>query len=233
MESLDAPTGHYEAATIGPAPRLRRIAWSTDLGFARVEPEVRKIIEESARALAAAVGAELVEAHPSTGHPGMVWFTAAAAGDANFVDGLTEVQRALIDPGFLEFSELGRQLTGVNIAAALDGRHQINRKMTAFFEQYDLLLAPVCAALPFAKAGPPPTVIDGQDMGPTGFFPFTSLANVTGHPAASVPAGLSASGLPVGMQIIGPRLADVLVLQASAAYESARPWPRPPMAISQ
>ena len=55
-------------------------------------------------------------------------------------------------------------------------------------------------------------------------YPF----NFSGHPAASVPAGLTDAGLPCGLQIVGPRFGDALVLRASLAYEEARPWDRWP-----
>jgi aspartyl-tRNA(Asn)/glutamyl-tRNA(Gln) amidotransferase subunit A len=97
--------------------------------------------------------------------------------------------------------------------------------MTAFFEQYDLLLTPTTAALPFVAEGPPPSQIAGREGAI--FIPCTYPFNFTGHPAASIPAGLSASGLPIGLQIVAPRLADALLLQVSAAFEAACPWSYP------
>ena len=108
-----------------------------------------------------------------------------------------------------------------------DERHQINRKMTAFFESYDLLLTPTVAVTAFPKSGPPPTSIAGTEVNPAAYLPFTPPFNLTGHPAASVPAGLANNGLPVGLQIVAARHDDIRVLRASAAFEAARPfaWP--------
>ena len=89
-----------------------------------------------------------------------------------------------------------------------------------------MLLTPACAALPFAAEGPPSRIIGGREAGPAGFIPFTYPFNLTGHPAASLPAGL-VEGLPVGLQVVGPRHGDALVLAVSAAYEAVRPWTFP------
>ena len=70
----------------------------------------------------------------------------------------------------------------------------------------------------------PPAYIDGQFIGSAGFSQFTYAFNLTGHPAASVPCGFAANGLPVGLHIVGRRFDDATVLRASAALEAVRPW---------
>ncbi|MBA4179886.1 MAG: amidase [Anaerolinea sp.] len=224
LDSLDGPVGVYEAATLAPPPKLRRIAWSADLGFAIVDPEVEAVCLAAAKALASALGVELVEACPGFDDPVGTWYTLAATGDAHMLDSMTQEQRELVEPGFIAFADRARTISGVEIAKAQQERHTLNRTMTAFFGDYDLLLTPTTAALPFAKEGPPPDTIAGKPVTPAGFVPFTSPFNTTGHPAASVPAGMSASGLPIGLQIVAPRHQDTLLLSVSAAYEQARPW---------
>ncbi len=226
-EVLDGPTGVYEAAATAEPPRLRRVAWSADLGYAAVEPEVVAIARAAAERLATAVGAELVEANPGFGDPLDAWMTIAAAGDTRMVDEMTPEQRAKLEPGFLRFAEVGRQFTAVDVARALEERHQANRAMTRFFAEFDLLLTPTTAATAFAAEGPPPMVIAGRKVGPAGFIPFTYPFNFLGLPAASLPAGLSSEGLPVGLQAVAPRFADTLLLRVSAAYEAASPWRYP------
>ena len=76
----------------------------------------------------------------------------------------------------------------------------------------------------FAAGGPPPSEIDGRPVPLLGAVAFTYPFNFSGHPAATVPAGLTPNGLPTGLQIIAPRHQDSLVLQAAFAFEQAMPW---------
>jgi len=227
LEVLDSTGHNFEAAATGPAPRLRRIAFSADLGYAVVDPEVIAMTRAAAAVLAASVGAELVEAGPGFADPLQPWITIAASGDTRLVDSMTPEQRALLEPGFARFAELGRSISAVQVAEALEARHLTNRTMTAFFEEYDLLLTPTTATTPFIAEGPPPTTIGGKPASPAGFIPFTYPFNFTGHPAASLPAGLAANGLPVGLQAVAPRHADAFLLGVSAAFERAQPWTYP------
>ncbi|MBN2080561.1 MAG: amidase, partial [Spirochaetes bacterium] len=103
-------------------------------------------------------------------------------------------------------------------------RTEQNRVLWNLFERFDLLLTPTMPTEAFAAGGPPPTEIDGRSISIFDAVAFTYPFNLSGHPAASVPAGLTESGMPTGLQIVGPRYRDDLVLQASRAYEMARPW---------
>lgn len=96
--------------------------------------------------------------------------------------------------------------------------------MARFMAQYDLVLTPTAplAAFPIDRDGP--GTIAGRQVADDAWSPCLYPANLTGQPAISVPAGFTPSGLPVGLQIIGERLADRLVLSAAAAFESAQPW---------
>jgi aspartyl-tRNA(Asn)/glutamyl-tRNA(Gln) amidotransferase subunit A len=71
-----------------------------------------------------------------------------------------------------------------------------------------------------------PTEIDGREVAPGMAVPFTMLANLCWNPALSVPAGTTSEGLPVGVQVIGRRHADDVVLRLGRIFEQARPWPR-------
>jgi aspartyl-tRNA(Asn)/glutamyl-tRNA(Gln) amidotransferase subunit A len=98
-----------------------------------------------------------------------------------------------------------------------------------FFERYDLLLTPTLGLPAFTLGMVGPNEVAGRAVPHLGWtlgYPF----NYSGQPAISVPAGFTASGLPVGLQIVGRRLDDALVLRAAAAFEQRRPWAarRPP-----
>jgi aspartyl-tRNA(Asn)/glutamyl-tRNA(Gln) amidotransferase subunit A len=105
-------------------------------------------------------------------------------------------------------------------------RTEVNRVLWKLFDRYDLLLTPTTPNEAFAAEGPPPGEIGGRPASFLDFLAFTYPFSVSGHPAASVPAGLTASGLPAGLQIVGARHRDDLVLQAARAFERARPWYR-------
>jgi aspartyl-tRNA(Asn)/glutamyl-tRNA(Gln) amidotransferase subunit A len=102
-------------------------------------------------------------------------------------------------------------------------RQAIAARMEALFTDHDLLV------LPGFHVPPPP--VPGLPEGLRGKAPaLTCWANHTGQPVASLPCGLTRDGLPIGMQIAGPRFADALVLRAARAFEAARgPFPRPPL----
>jgi amidase/aspartyl-tRNA(Asn)/glutamyl-tRNA(Gln) amidotransferase subunit A len=96
------------------------------------------------------------------------------------------------------------------------------------FENYDLLICPTLACMPVDNATDGNTLgpesINGEPMNRLIGWCMTYFTNFTGHPSASIPAGLSEDGMPVGMQIIGRRGADADVLAASAVFEQLRPW---------
>jgi aspartyl-tRNA(Asn)/glutamyl-tRNA(Gln) amidotransferase subunit A len=107
--------------------------------------------------------------------------------------------------------------------AAVNRRGALGQLMNAFHERYDLLLMPTLPIPAFAAGQETPTQ-NGHWMDWT---PFTYPFNLTQQPAASIPCGLTQSGLPVGLQIVGPRYEDVLVLRASRAFEGLRPFALP------
>ena len=76
-------------------------------------------------------------------------------------------------------------------------------------------------------------MIDGREVDAFYWMSFTFPFNLTGQPAASVPAGFTPDGQPIGLQIIGRRLDDGLVSRASAAYESAAPCDRRPQILAK
>ena len=96
--------------------------------------------------------------------------------------------------------------------------------MRPAYEKFDLILCPTLPVPPFAVGQDDAPPIMGETLGPLQWTRFTYPFNLTGQPAASVPAGWTATGLPVGLQIIGDRYADLLVLQASRAFEQVQPW---------
>jgi aspartyl-tRNA(Asn)/glutamyl-tRNA(Gln) amidotransferase subunit A len=92
------------------------------------------------------------------------------------------------------------------------------------FAHFDILLTPTVPCDPPAARGPLPTHVGARALPPSGLASFTLPANVAWLPAATVRAGMSRAGLPVGLQIIAPRGADDRVLSTARAFERYRPW---------
>jgi aspartyl-tRNA(Asn)/glutamyl-tRNA(Gln) amidotransferase subunit A len=109
------------------------------------------------------------------------------------------------------------------------GRMALGTLLGTFHERYDLLLTPTMPLPAFEVGREVPAGSAARRW--TSWTPFTYPFNMTQQPAASVPCGWTSKGLPVGLQVVGPRFADALVLAACAAFEQARPWrdQRPPL----
>lgn len=120
--------------------------------------------------------------------------------------------------------ERGLKLRGVDFANALGARHDFWEQVRPVYERFDLLLCPTLAAPQFAVGQDDADPLDGQRLGPLQWTRFTYPFNLTGQPAASVPAGWTKTGLPVGLQLVGDRHADLVVLQAARAWEQVQPW---------
>ena len=99
-------------------------------------------------------------------------------------------------------------------------------EIAELFDGIDLLCTPMASVAPFAAEGPMPTEVAGVEVHAGMSVVLGFLASLVNLPAASVPAGRTAAGLPVGLQVVGPRFGEHLVLAAAARLESARPWPR-------
>lgn len=199
-----------------------RVAFSRDLGFAPVEPAIADICERAAKRFSE-MGCFVEEASPGFGHQGETFLRVAAPADAVWIGELSDEQRDQLDEPAKFFYEYGRQVSGADMVRAQLARMELWRTMQRFHERYDLLLAPVtsCTAFP---VGEEPKQIDGKDIPPSGWMPFTQPFNLTGQPAASVPAGFDSKGLPVGLHVIGRAYEDAMVLRACRAFEQVQPW---------
>lgn len=206
---------------MGEALPPRRVAWSPDLGYARVEPEVARVALAAARKLPW----ELEEAHPGFPDPEDVelgiWCTVYAA---RFGE-LDPAQRGLMDPGLVEVIDQGMRMPASELARGSLARTRLWETVERFFRTYDLLVTPTMPVVAFPASQQHPLPVDKPTL--FGWTPFTYPFNLTGLPALTVPAGLTSEGLPVGLQIIGRRGADRQVLAAGAAFEQAAPWPFP------
>lgn len=204
-----------------------RIGWSSDLGFAAVDPEVEGLAREAAGHLAAAAGADLVEVDVALTDPVKTWMSAGVVD--LWLDLLPGMWPAAADDFTLYVRRVLEQTEAFPVskyARALQRRVQLQADAAAVFAEVDVLLTPTTAVPAYAAEGPPPTEIAGRAVEGAMATPFTMLANLCWNPACSVPAAPTAEGLPVGLQVMGSRHADEVVLRLARLYEQARPWPR-------
>lgn len=219
--SLPAGDIDWLAAPTKAIGRLR-IAYTPDFGFSAVDDEVRAITMEAARAFATDLGCELVEDSPPLKDMFDLFLTIIMR-DTDLRGMRALAAEGLIHlPGLLMM--LQRDWTGETFTDAAMKRQEICNLLARFMMGYDLLLTPTVSSPPFSIAEFNPDNINGVPVAEVNPSPFTYPFNWTGQPAASIPAGFTKAGLPVGLQIVGRHLADDVVLSAAAAFEQARPW---------
>lgn len=191
-----------------------RVAYSPTLGYATVDPEVAAVVEAAVTRLA---GAELqvTAADPGFADPLDAFELLWAAGAATMLAGFPAGSRERVDPGLRAVWEYGEGVSAVDYLEARNVAAQLGITMGAFHQDHDVLVTPT-VAVPAFEAGHDVPPGSGLRSWPQ-WTPFTYPFNLTQQPAISIPAGRTAAGLPVGLQIVGPRHSDDLVL-AVARY---------------
>jgi amidase len=235
------PFALEESVPLAPATRRSiagwRIAYSPDFDVFPVDPAVGAVVADAVQAFEAA-GARVQPVRLGIGHDQRelsdVWCRLMMPGYVEMFEGfkrngldLLADHRDDLPPEFLQWIDQGHAMTVPQLVRDQAIRTEVYDAIQAVLANYDLLITPTAACLPVENAA------DGNTKGPSRIadvevdpligWCLTYPVNFTGHPAASIPAG-TASGLPVGMQIIGRRYADADVLTASAVFERLRPW---------
>ena len=218
--SVSAPVPDYLAACEAPVDGMR-VAWSPTLGYAKPTPEVLKTTEEAVRALEdLGVSVELVE--EVLADPVELWNAEFFAGAGTRLKDALQNSRELLDPAVAEILDGALDATVADYYAKVFARYELREKVRRFFERYDLLLTPT-VPVPAFEAGVdvPPQL---PDRNVVSWVYYTYPFNLTGNPAASVPCGSTAEGLPVGLQVVAGTNREADVLRLSAAFELARSW---------
>ena len=236
--SLPDDGSNYLAATRR-SIRGMRIAYSPNFDIFPVEEEVLSVVGEAVKAFEEA-GARVEKASVGLKQDQRelsdIWMREVgvryAEISANFkkasaVDLLGD-HREDLTPQLVNLLEAGQKMSALDYRLDDVVRTEVFDAIQDLFERYDLLLTPTLAVPPFDNADDGNTVgpseINGEEVDPLLGWCLTYPINYTGHPAASVPAGFTTEGLPIGMQIVGQRFADETVLAASATFERMRPW---------
>ncbi|MDT0301859.1 amidase [Streptomonospora wellingtoniae] len=217
---LPSPAYSFAESLETPVRGLR-IAYSPALGHLSVDPEVARIVADAAAAFEE-LGAVVEQADPpipeSLEHFQILWYTGAAKA----TEALGDAQRERLDPGLREIVEEGLTYSAQDYLTAMATRMSMGEAMGRFHREYDLLLTPAMPVPAFEAGLEAPSGWGERRW--TSWAGFSYPFNMTQQPAASVPCGFTGSGLPVGLQVVGPRHGDPLVMAACRAFETARPW---------
>jgi Asp-tRNA(Asn)/Glu-tRNA(Gln) amidotransferase A subunit family amidase len=216
--SYPAPPADYLAAVESPSLDGLRIAMSVDLGFAELDPEVRTCFLTALDTISDA-GAQLSPAHPQPIDPTGLWDSIALPEGYASEGPVVEANPDLVGSDATAIVMAGAEFSARQYLDSQHARSAYSERWENFFDDYDVLLTPMMPVTAFEIGRLAPATIDGRPV-PESFDAWCALAlpaNLAGLPAVSVPIGSGRDGLPVGMQVMGRRWADAVVLRAAAA----------------
>jgi aspartyl-tRNA(Asn)/glutamyl-tRNA(Gln) amidotransferase subunit A len=221
--SLPHPGRSYLEAVRTPLDTKLRIGFSPDLGYAVVQSDVAAAVEEGVRVLER-LGHRVTQ---HTGGPpalGREWGIINSFELATHLHSYLPEHEEKFGRTFLWAVKLGWEMTPEAWGHAAQLRARLNDWCAEVFDRFDVLVTPTVPYDPPPAKGPFPETIEGRPQPIAGVASFTIPFNLSWHPAATVRVGLSRAGLPMGMQIVGPRHRDDLALQVARAFERERPW---------
>ncbi len=216
-----------EAVAKARSPRGLRLAYAPDIADIGVNGEIEQICRTAAHDLRdAGASVDEIEINMSDGRDAFI----ALRGEAMAGNHLQRLERiGELDDNLAGNIRAGFALTATDLARAEHKRAEIWHRWRGLFEKYDLVLTPTAPVPPFPVEKNYPEVVEGRKMrmymdwiGPT------FLVSLAALPAASVPAGLTSAKLPVGLQIVGPRFSEPLILSAAKFVEEVHPIGVPP-----
>jgi len=207
-----------------------RALFTPDCGYAVVEPEVVELAGVAAARLMRA--AKLVDTG-GTFHPANIYRDWGALNLATLEEDLT--RDGILPDGYDRLSEMTKFLLNrirqrraeINLKASWKRIEELNNQVAVFFRDHDLLLSPATGCKPYDAHLTALQIIDGRDASETGVEPFGMLANACWNPSISIPAGFTADGLPIGLQITARRHRDDILLRLARIYEQTYPWTYP------
>jgi aspartyl-tRNA(Asn)/glutamyl-tRNA(Gln) amidotransferase subunit A len=202
-----------------------RVAVAPDLGNAVVHPEVVRVVTDAADVLIEESGLKKVDVEVDVPENGLAW---ARAGLPSLVADLKGYWPDCADDLTFEIKfgmDAAPEYRAWHAAEVETFRVQMNEAMANLFDQVDLVLCATSPMEPFKAEGPMPWNVGEVGVSPYNAGALTIPANLSGYPAISIPAGLSSSGLPIGLQAYAARHNDSLLLDLALVMERARPWP--------
>ncbi len=207
---------------LGKLPKKLKVGFALRLGDHPLDIEVAALVTRAAKQFEAlGCTVEDVEAPFAFGDASRCFVIHWLSALQRLLQIFPEERHHEFDPNLLAGAKAGLRYTLQDLVTAQATRRELSIAWNLFFETYDLLLTPTVAVQPFEAGKNLPVGPDGK--GNVMWSPYTPQFNLTRHPAASVPCGLSRDGLPVGLQIVSGHYKDALVLRAAAVYADAHP----------
>lgn len=227
--TLEAGPAHY-LARLHEGVKGKKIAYSPDLGHARVDPDVAALVRRAAERFTE-LGATVEEVKTPWAAPGPELVRFFWSAHLTRLQPYLEKWASQMDPGLVACIEASENVSIAEYQAARERKMPYIASIHRWFEDWDFLLTPSVSVAAFPAEKLMPDHWPRHDWDWVSWAEFSYPFNMSWNPAASVPCGFTAEGLPVGLQIVGKRFDDLGVLQASAAFEQAQPWAhkRPPL----
>ncbi len=227
--TLEAGPAHY-LARLHEGVKGKRIAYSPDLGHARVDPDVAALVRKAAERFTE-LGAIVEEVKTPWAAPGPELIRFFWSAHMTRLQPHLEKWESQMDPGLVACIKASENVSVAAYQAARERKMPYIASIHRWFEDWDFLLTPSVSVAAFPAEKLMPDHWPQHDWDWVSWAEFSYPFNMSWNPAASVPCGFTAEGLPVGLQIVGKRFDDLGVLQASAAFEQAQPWAhkRPPL----
>ncbi|WP_339846559.1 amidase [uncultured Halopseudomonas sp.] len=197
-----------------------KIAYSPNLGYVDVNPEVEAAVAQAAKVFEE-LGAEVVRVDPGFSDPLGAFGHLFYGGAANAMRDLGAKKRERMDPELVKVAEKAARLSMLDYMGAVNESMALRERMANFHRKYDLLLTPSLPITAFETGREVPR--DWPSTRWPTWTPFTYPFNMTGQPGLSVPCGFDKAGLPISLQLVGARFNDALLLQAGHAYQQAAP----------
>lgn len=202
----------------------KRVAFSADLGHATVDSEIARGVREAAENFAKACGVTLQTAEPGWGPKGPKLARQFWSAHLTRLEKLLGEWEVDMDPGLVACIRDAGYVSMPDYQSMREAKHAYIAEIHSFFEDWDFLIMPTISVVAFPADRLRPAHWPEHAWDWMAWAEFSYPFNMSGNPAATVPCGMTADGLPIGLQIVGKRFDDLGVLQASAAFEAALPW---------
>jgi aspartyl-tRNA(Asn)/glutamyl-tRNA(Gln) amidotransferase subunit A len=220
--TLESPPAAYQAR-LKEGIKGKKIAYSPDLGVARVDPDVAALVKAAAMRFSD-LGAHVEEVTIPWSKPGPELIRFFWSAHVTTRIPLLSRWENQMDPGLVACIRAAENIRIGEYQAARERKMRYVADIHRWFEDWDFLLTPSVSVAAFPAEKLMPAHWPSHPWDWISWAEFSYPFNMSWNPAASVPCGFTADGLPIGLQIVGRRFDDLGVLQASAAFEQAQPW---------